>query len=70
MTSYGSSLYGKNVTCDDLTSKVIHWTEFEPKLQGGDPSNPTPGLALVLGASNDAGTESIQDVSKLTFEFS
>ncbi len=68
MTSYGSNLSAKDIVCTDLTSKgVIHWTEFQPPL-GGTPGAPVPGLTLVLGAGNDAGTEPIQDVSRLTFQ--
>jgi len=69
MTSYGQSLSSNDIVCKDIRSTgVIHWTEFVPKIEGGTPGQPTPGLALVLGASSDAGTEPVEDVSKLTFQ--
>ena len=61
----------KNINCDgdveckDITSTgTINWTSFTPPLVVSG----TPGLALVLGAGNDAGQQDINDVSSLTFE--
>jgi hypothetical protein len=61
----------KNITSDGTVEAVnitstgtINWNSFNPPLVVSG----SPGLNLVLGAGNNAGTQDINDVSSLTFD--
>ena len=69
MTSYGQDLNSKTIVCDDIVSTgTIKWQAFDPPIEGGQPGQPTPGLALVPGAGSNAGELPIEDINKLTFQ--
>ena len=62
MTSYGSDIFAKTLNATDIRSTgVIHWKDFDPKIENAGIST----LAAVLEAGNDAHDSDIVGVGKI-----